>query len=283
MPETGSTAPARLVLQDQHKTDNTDDRMSTGDLAFSAVRRAYGDQGFSRLQQAHICVAGIGGVGSWVAEALARSGVGTITMIDHDDIATSNINRQVHADSLTVDLSKVEVMAKRIAAINPDCVCHAIDDMLVTKNIDTYIEPKFDFVIDAIDTITFKVALIVHCKRNKTPVITIGGAGGRTDPSKVSIIDLNKTWNDSLASSVRKRLRQKHGWSRNPARRYGVECVFSSQQPMYPQSDGTVAQKKPGIAGTTLDCDTGYGSLVGVTAVFGFVAASRVMNKLAGI
>lgn len=261
--------------------DNTSKHLIAGAPAFSAVRRAYGDEGFSRLQQSHICVAGIGGVGSWVAEALARSGVGTITMIDHDDIATSNINRQVHADSTTVNQSKVEVMAGRIAAINPDCVCTAIDDMVVTKNLDKYIDNKFDFVIDAIDTITFKASLIVHCKRSKIPVITIGGAGGRNDPSKVGIIDLNKTWNDTLASSVRKRLRQKHGWSRNPARRYGVECVFSCQQPLYPQSDGTVAQKKPGHAGVTLDCDTGYGSLVGVTAVFGFVAASRVMNKIA--
>lgn len=270
-------------MQKPSVTDNTNDVFNPGDQAFSAVRRAYGDHGFNRLQKAHVCIAGVGGVGSWVAEALARSGVGAITMIDHDDIATSNINRQVHADSLTVNLSKVDVMARRIAAINPDCECCAIDDMLVTKNLDKYIDSKFDFVIDAIDMVAFKTSLIVHCKRNKIPVITIGGAGGRTDPSKVSIIDLNKTWNDTLASSVRKRLRQKHGWSRNPARRYGVECVFSSQQPLYPQGDGTVAQKKPGVAGATLDCDTGYGSLVGVTAVFGFVAASRVMNKLAGI
>lgn len=253
------------------------------DQAFSAVRRVYGDDGYHRLQQAHVCVAGIGGVGSWVAEALARSGVGAITMIDHDDIAVTNINRQIHANSSTLNQSKVNTMAQRIEQINPACDCYAVDDMLVTKNIDNYIGENLDYVVDAIDTITFKAALIVHCKQRKMPIITIGGAGGRTDPSKVGIADLSKTWNDTLASSVRKRLRQKHGWSRNPAHRYGVECVFSTQQPMYPQGDGTVAQKKPGMAGVTLDCDTGYGSLVGVTAVFGFVAASRVMNKIAGI
>ena len=261
--------------------DNSDAQSANShEQIFSAVRRVYGEHGYERLRNAHICVVGIGGVGSWVAEALARSGIGSITLIDHDDVSASNINRQVHADNLTLAQSKVEVMASRIAAINPQCRCIAIDDMLVTKNMDKYIDHRFDFVVDAIDAFTFKASLIVHCKRNKIAVLTIGGAGGRTDPGKVEIADLNKTWNDTLASRVRKRLRQKYGWSRNPSRRYGVECVFSNQQPLYPQGDGTVAQKKPGVAGVTLDCDSGYGSLVGVTAVFGFVAASRVMNKL---
>ena len=264
-----------------HPSDHTDALSADSTMQhFTAVRRVYGEQGYERLRGAHICVVGIGGVGSWVAEALARSGVGTLTLIDHDDIAATNINRQVHADTTTLAQSKVEVMASRIAAINPGCRCIAIDDMLVTKNMDKYIDRRFDYVVDAIDAVTFKASLIVHCKRNKISITTIGGAGGRSEPGKIDIADLNKTWNDTLASSVRKRLRQKYGWSRNPSRRYGVECVFSKQQPMYPQADGTVAQKKPGIAGVTLDCDTGYGSLVGVTAVFGFVAASRVMNKL---
>ena len=265
--------------QTDSQTADNEEGLS-GDPLFSAVRRVYGEDGLNRLRRAHVCVAGIGGVGSWIVEAFARSGVGSITMIDHDDVAVSNINRQVHADAQTVGLSKVEVMAKRVTAINTECRCYPIDDMLVTRNLEKYIDTKFDFVVDAIDTITFKASLIHHCKRRKIPIITIGGAGGRTDPAKIGIVDLNKTWNDTLASSVRKRLRQKFGWSRNPARRYGVECVFSNQQPMYPQGDGTIAQKKPGVAGLTLDCDSGYGSLVGVTAVFGFVAASRVMNKL---
>lgn len=260
------------------QADNAGDL--SGDQLFSAVRRVYGQEGLERLKQAHVCVVGIGGVGSWIVEAFARSGIGSITLIDHDDVAVSNINRQVHANAQTVGLAKVQVMAKRIAAINTNCRCYPVDDMLVTRNLDKYIDNRFDFVVDAIDTITFKASLIHHCKRQKIPIITIGGAGGRTDPAKIGIVDLNKTWNDTLASSVRKRLRQKFGWSRNPSRRYGVECVFSNQQPMYPQGDGKVAQKKPAVAGLTLDCDSGYGSLVGVTAVFGFVAASRVMNKL---
>ena len=250
----------------------------TDDAAFSAVGRVYGASAHKRLIDSHICVVGIGGVGSWVAEALARSGIGQLTLIDHDDVSTTNINRQVHADLTTVGQSKVEVMANRISLINPACVCNAIDDMLVLKNIEKYIDSRFDFVIDAMDTILFKAALINYCKRNKIQIITIGGAGGRTDPTKIAIADLSKTWNDPLAAKVRHRLRAKHGFKIR--QRFRVECVFSSEQARYPAGDGEVSYQKPGVAGATLDCDTGYGSLVNVTASFGFVAAARVMNKL---
>lgn len=247
---------------------------------FAAVGRVYGEAAVQRLAQAHCCVVGVGGVGSWVAEALVRSGVGQITLIDHDDITESNINRQIHAATSTVERAKVSVMAERIFDINPHCVCHPVDDMLVPNNIEKHIDTRFDYVVDAIDTVKSKVSLIYHCKRNAIPVLTIGGAGGRTDPARVKIGDLNKTTKDSLASRVRKRLRSQYGWTRNPARRFGVECVYSDQQPMFPQGDGTVAQSKPALAGVTLDCNTGYGSVVGVTAVFGMIAASRVIDKL---
>ncbi len=250
--------------------------------SLGAVARTYGATGLQRLAKAHVCVVGIGGVGSWVAEALARSGIGQLTLIDHDDISEGNINRQVHADHSTLELSKVEVMATRIKAINPACVCNAVDDMLVNNNIERYIDDKFDYVIDAIDAVRFKVALIYFCKRNAIPMITIGGAGGRTDPGKVGVTDLSKTWNDALAANVRRRLRSEHGWTRNPRRRFGVDCVFSSEQARYPKGDGSVAFNKPGVPGATLDCDSGYGSLVTVTATFGFVAAAIVMNKLVG-
>jgi len=172
-------------------------------------------------------------------------------------------------------------MARRISEINPACQCHAVDDMLVPNNMEKYIDQNFAYVVDAIDSVRSKVSLIYYCKRNRIPVITVGGAGGRTDPTRVAIKDLNKTSNDSLAARVRKRLRAEHGWTRNPTSRFGVECVYSEQQPMFPQSDGTVAQSKPASAGTTLDCNTGYGSFVGVTATYGLVAASRVLEKLA--
>ncbi len=249
--------------------------------ALAAVGRVYGVGGQQRLIDAHVCIVGIGGVGSWVAEAMARSGIGELTLIDPDDVAASNINRQVHADISTVEQSKVEVMKKRIALINPNCRVNAIDDMLVTKNIEKYISLHVSYVIDAMDTIKFKAALINYCKRNKVPVITIGGAGGRTDPTKIEINDLTRSWNDPLAASVRHELRRNHGF--RIRKRFRVECVFSTEQPRYPAPDGSVSYKKPGSAGTTLDCDTGYGSLVSVTASFGMIAAARVMNRLVDV
>ena len=247
-------------------------------VEFSAVGRVYGDPGCDKLAASHVCVVGIGGVGSWVVEALVRSGVGELTIIDHDDISATNINRQIHADTSTIERSKVEVMQERIRLINPACNCHAIDDMLVPRNIETYISDQFDYVVDAMDAIMFKAALINHCVRNKIPVITIGGAGGRTDPSKIGISDLSKTWNDALTAKVRNRLRAKFGFRQR--KRFRVECVFSHEQARYPTPEGEISFKKPGSKGVTLDCDTGYGSLVSVTASFGFMAAARVMNKL---
>ena len=250
---------------------------------FSAVERSYGIVGTERLKNAHVCVVGIGGVGSWAAEALARSGIGAITLIDPDDISVTNINRQVHADYSTLEQSKVENMAARIALINPACRCTAIDDMLVSANIDRHIGRGFDFVIDAIDTIRFKADLIFYCRRNRIPVISVGGAGGKTDPLKVTIADLNKTWNDPLAAKVRKKLRSDYQWTNNSRKRFGVECVFSTEQSRYPDRQGAVSYKKPGVPGATLDCDSGYGSLVTVTAVFGLLAASRVLNRVANV
>ena len=254
--------------------------MKADNPAFSAVGRVYGRLAQEYLSEAHVCVVGIGGVGSWVVEALARSGIGHLTIIDPDDISTSNINRQIHADTSTVDLSKVEVMQKRVALINPECQCSAIDDMLVTKNIEKYIDNGFSYVVDAMDSIRFKASLIYFCKRNKIPVITVGGAGGRSDPGKIQISDLTRTWNDPLAAKVRQRLRSHHGWSTSVRKRFRVECVYSTEQPRYPTDDGGVSYSKPGVRGVTLDCDNGFGSLVSVTASFGFVTAARVMNKL---
>ena len=247
---------------------------------FGGIQRLYGTQGAEVIRNSHLCVIGIGGVGSWVVEALARSGVGAITFIDHDDISISNTNRQLHTLVDTYDCSKSEVMAARVRAINPECRVNAIDDLLSETNIERYIGSGFDFVIDAIDSIRQKAALIHYCKRNKIPIITTGGAGGIIDPTRIEIKDLNKTHNDPLAANVRQRLRSHHGFSRNPQRRFGIDCVFSTEQHRYPNADGTVCQRKPGVKGASLDCDFGYGSATFVTATFGFVAVSRVFQKL---
>lgn len=248
------------------------------DNRFSALTRVYGRTAVQRFAGMTVCIVGIGGVGSWVAETLARSGVGKLVLIDNDDISESNINRQIHALSDTIGLSKVDTMAARIQKINPQCDCVAIDDLLVTNNLVKYLLKEYDFVVDAIDNVRFKSDLIYYCKRNKIPVITTGGAGGAIDPTAIQVADLSKTWNDPLAAKVRSRLRSKYGWTNNPKRRFGVECVFSIEQPWYPQSDGTIGRQKPGVKGVRLDCDMGYGSVSTVTATFGMFVASRVIN-----
>ncbi|MFK8082404.1 MAG: tRNA cyclic N6-threonylcarbamoyladenosine(37) synthase TcdA [Granulosicoccus sp.] len=249
------------------------------DSAFGALARVYGQQAFEGLSQLRICVVGIGGVGSWAVEALARTGVGHITMIDHDDISTSNINRQLHALHSTVETSKVATMRERLLLINPAAQIIAEDDFLAEKNLSTYLDRDFDVVIDAIDNIRFKAAMIAHCRRHKIRIVTTGGAGGRSDPLAVSVADLSRTWNDALAAKVRSRLRADYGFTKNPKRRFGIECVFSSEQPMYPDGMGNVTHAKPGVPGARLDCEQGYGSVSFVTGTFGLVAASRAVNR----
>jgi tRNA A37 threonylcarbamoyladenosine dehydratase len=249
---------------------------------FGGIERLYGQSRASQMQTLHIAVVGIGGVGSWAAEALARSGIGHITLIDHDDIALSNINRQIHTLDSTLDQAKVETMRQRILEINPHCQCRAIDDLLTENNLEKYFpqaKQDYDFVIDAIDSVKHKTALIYYCKRNKIPVITTGGAGGLIDPTAVVITDLSKTYNDPLAARVRSQLRYQYQFSRNPKRRFGIECVFSTEQQVFPRADGTVGQEKPGVKGVNLDCNFGYGSSCCVTAVFGFSAAARAIEK----
>lgn len=246
---------------------------------FSGIERLYGKNRAALLPGLHICVIGIGGVGSWAVEALARSGIGTITLIDHDDIALSNINRQIHTLDSTLGQSKVLAMQERVLQINPDCQCYAIDDLVTEHNLSKFIRPGYDFVIDAIDSVKHKSALIYYCKRNKIPIITTGGAGGLLDPTRIEITDLSKTYNDPLAAKVRSQLRYHYNFSRNSKRRFGIDCVYSTEQQMYPQSDGSIGQQKPAIKGVTLDCNFGYGSSACVTSVFGFTAAARAIEK----
>ncbi len=249
---------------------------------FDSIGRLYGQAALPVLQSLHICVIGLGGVGSWAVESLARTGVGRLTLIDYDEVALSNTNRQLHALTDNAGRKKNQVMAERVAQINPECQCTIIDDFLTETTMDDYLSPLrgYDYVIDAIDSIKFKAALIYYCKRNKIPVITTGGAGGLTDPGHIKIADLSKTHNDPLAAKVRSRLRQEYGFSKNTKRNFGVECVFSSQQQLYPKADGTVSHEKPGIHGVSLDCRFGYGSATFVTATFGFFAAARALNKI---
>lgn len=248
---------------------------------FGGIQRLYGTQAAGLIENLHICVVGLGGVGSWAVESLARTGIGAITMIDYDTVSESNINRQLPALTSTLLEKKHAVLEKRIEEINPHCKVTVIDDFLTLENIENYLhgDRRYDYVIDAIDSIKFKAAMIYHCRRNKLPIITTGGAGGLTDPAAVMVRDLSKTFNDPLASKVRSRLRNDYGFSRNSKRSFGVECVFSSQQPVYPKADGSVSKEKPGIHGISLDCRLGYGSAAFVTASFANLAVSRVIEK----
>ncbi|MGX9417073.1 tRNA cyclic N6-threonylcarbamoyladenosine(37) synthase TcdA [Vibrio sp. WJH972] len=259
---------------DTPASDNYDQR-------FGGTRRLFGQQPVEILRAAHICVIGIGGVGSWAAEALARTGIGQLTLIDMDDVCVTNINRQIHALTTTVGQSKAEVMAERIHAINPECKVNIIDDFISAENQDRYLSKEFDYVIDAIDSIQAKAALLAYCRSNKIKVITIGGAGGQIDPTQIKVADLTKTIQDPLAKKLKDRLRRDHNFPTNPARKFGIECVFSTEQLKYPQADGSVCAAKGTAEGPKkMDCATGFGAATMVTASFGFVAAARVVDKL---
>ncbi len=248
---------------------------------FGGIGRLYGRDALEWIGNMRVCVIGLGGVGSWAVEALARSGVGALCLIDYDVIAASNINRQLHALDDDIGKKKTEALRRRVEQINPACQVEVIDDFITDRNLFDYLPAGggIDYVIDAIDSIRFKAALIYYCKRNKLPIITTGAAGGLTDPTQIQIKDLTRTFNDPLAAKVRAHLRAHHGYTRNPRRYFGVECVFSSQQQVYPDANGRVSTRKPGIHGVHLDCNQGYGAASFVTASMGLVAVARVIEK----
>ncbi|MGB0936655.1 MAG: tRNA cyclic N6-threonylcarbamoyladenosine(37) synthase TcdA [Colwellia sp.] len=265
--------------------------MSDYDLRFGGIARLYGQKGALVLKQSHFCVVGIGGVGSWVAEALARNGVGHITLIDLDDLCVTNTNRQIHALTSTIGMSKVDVMEARILEINPECKVTAVEDFVTTGNLPELFSTPFDYVIDAIDSVNIKTLMIAHCKRHKIPLITIGGAGGQVDPTKIQITDLSKTYQDPLLAKVKNQLRREHNFPRadvkkSSKRKFGVEAVFSIEQLRYPDSDGEVCLAKQtqseGEDGRSikLDCASGFGSTTHVTASFAFFAVGRAIDKL---
>lgn len=254
--------------------------MSDYEEKFGTLSRVYGEDICEALRHSHVCVIGIGGVGSWAVESLVRSGIGELTLVDGDSIHRSNMNRQIHTLESTLGQNKVSSMMTRIADINSTCCCHAIEHHIDDDNLRDIIERDYDCVIDAIDSIKFKAAIVYCCKRNKIPLVMTGGAGGLTDPARIEVADLTRTWNDPLAATVRSRLRHKYGYTRNPKRSFGVPCVFSPEQQRYPDRDGKPGYCKPGVAGLSLDCNFGYGSVVSVTASFGFAAAAKAIELI---
>jgi tRNA A37 threonylcarbamoyladenosine dehydratase len=248
---------------------------------FAGIGRLYGQQALIRFTQAHVCIVGIGGIGSWAAEALARTAIGQLTLIDLDHVAESNINRQLHALTDTLGKAKVQVMAERIAQINPHCQVNAIEEFLTAENIETQMTEKYDYIIDCIDGFRTKAQLIAHCRSNKLRIITVGGAGGQIDPTRIQVADLSRTEHDALFSKTRKLLRQEYNFPTNLQRRFDIPCVYSMEQPMFPAGDGEVSAEKPDTEKVgNLSCAGGLGSATAVTASFGLVAAAYVLKRL---
>ncbi len=243
---------------------------------FSGVARLYGEAAYRRLQEAHVCVIGIGGVGSWCAEALARSGIGRLTLIDLDMVAESNTNRQIHALGDAYGKAKVDAMAERIAAINPACETHTIEDFVTEENVGQLLGDGFDFVIDAIDQARVKVAIANYCRQQRQALIVVGAAGGQLDPTRVRIADLAQTIQDPLLAKVRSALRRHHGFPRQG--KLGVTAIYSDEALRYPEAPRSC--DSPSASG--LNC-AGFGSSVCVTSAFGMAAASQAIRQIGGV
>lgn len=253
---------------------------------FGGVARLYGAVALERFKHAKVCIVGVGGVGSWVVEALARSAIGHLTMIDLDNVAESNVNRQLQATSETLGKAKVTALAERIYQINPFCQVREVEDFVTPENLDEMIGAQgFDYVIDAIDSVKAKTALIAYCRQHGIPLITIGAAGGQTDPCKIEIRDLSRTEQEPLLALVRKRLRQNYGFPRGSKSKFGIDAVFSMEALTMPETAevcevDTSADTGTNAGVTGLNC-AGFGSSIVVTASFGLAAAAQVLRNLA--
>ena len=248
---------------------------------FAGVERLYGVGSLEKFANSHVAVIGVGGVGSWAAEALARTGVGRLTLIDADEVCVSNTNRQLHALDGEYGKPKVGVVAERAHAISPTIRLEAMERFLTPSTLDELLDRKYDVVIDACDALKVKLETVVWCRRRKVPLVTVGAAGGRTDPTLIRVRDLSRTEHDAMLSMIRKKLRQEHGFPRNPDRFFGVSAVYSMQNVQYPQADGSVCGvRPPGSDALKLDCGGGLGAATHVTGAFAFAAVGKALEKL---
>ncbi len=265
---------------------------------FGGTARLYGPQALEKLRRSHVCIIGLGGVGSWAAESLARAGVGTLTLVDLDDICESNINRQLHALDSTIGQQKIDALADRIAQINPECKVHLQHSFLTEKTASGIFATPYDYVFDAIDSVRNKIIIIHACRERKIPLIISGGAGGGEDPTQIRIDDLARSRNDKLLQKLRKELRMKHGFPRDTRRKFGIPCVYSTELARLPfvsemESCGPEDKnldKKPGFSASQneptentslkLDCESGFGTAAHVTATYALAATSRILRDL---
>lgn len=258
---------------------------------FGGVARLYGELGFAKLQESHVAVIGVGGVGSWAAEALARNAVGTITLVDLDHVAESNVNRQLHALGPNFGKAKITAMAERMRLINPRLTLIEIEDFIAPDNLGSLLSATFDGIIDCTDDAKAKIALAAFCKARRVPFIMVGGAGGRLDPTRIRNADLSEVHHDPLLAKVRQGLRRDHGF---PKGRDGIKqkqpkmhvtCIYSDEPVIQPDrscdasSAPLPAANLNANAITGLNC-AGYGSSVCVTAPFGFAAVALLLATI---
>ncbi|MNL20409.1 tRNA threonylcarbamoyladenosine dehydratase [compost metagenome] len=263
------------------------------DRRFGALSRLYGPEAPSRLRNAHVAVAGLGGVGSWTVEALARCGVGALTLIDLDHIAESNVNRQIHALTSTLGQSKVDAMAQRVLAINPECRLTRVDDFVSPENVAQVLPGPYTVIIDCTDQAAAKIAMILHARALGVPMLLCGGAGGKTDPLALRAGDLSAAVNDALLSKLRNKLRREHGFPRASDKngkalkrvpKMGIHALWFDQPAILPdawtrptEGEDDMGASGQNLAPQGLSC-AGYGSVVTVTAAMGMAAANEALR-----
>ena len=238
---------------------------------FGGLRRLYGDAGYARIRSAHVAVVGVGGVGSWVAEALARSGVAALTLVDLDQVGESNVNRQVQALGTTLGMAKVDALRTRIADIHPACEVAAVEEFVAAANWPALLARRADVVVDACDDVRAKAVLAAWSRAGGAALVCVGAAGGKRAAERVEVADLADVTHDPMLAALRQRLRKLYGAPRAGA--LAVSCVFSREPVALPPSEGCEVDG-------SLNCH-GYGSSVAVTATFGMVAAARALDLVA--
>lgn len=247
---------------------------------FGGVKRLFGAHGQECLGRAHVCVVGVGGVGSWAVEALARTGIGALTLVDFDEICISNVNRQLHAVTGEFGKPKVTVLSERVRLIQPDCEVRPLQTQFMESTAGAILAASYDAVLDAIDRPRLKAVLIAGCRERGLNIVSAGGAGGRRDPTHICVEDLACVTHDRLLQVTRTTLRADHGFPRGPKKKFGVRCVYSPEAQVFPAKDGSVCPTPETGVNLRLDCRSGYGTACFVTGAFGFVAAAEIVRGI---
>lgn len=250
--------------------------MQDHEQRFGGIGRLYGQKAWQKIKSMHVAVIGLGGVGSWTAEAFIRTGIQNITLIDLDEVCISNTNRQLHALDGNIGKSKVEAMKERMLLINPHAQIECIVDFFTPTTAEAILSRPFDVIVDAIDSVDNKCLLLAECRRLGRPIVTCGSVGGRTDPTLIRRSDLNETTNDGLLKNVRKKLRKNHDFPGTGL--LNIPAVFSMEVPVFPNASGEVCPTREKGVNSRMDCTTGFGTASFVSGALGFAAASAALD-----